>query len=235
ATGSTDGLALHDLLNGKELWRLGHPVRGQFVAFSPDGSLLAVAGQTAGSVAPITLYEMPKGRQEPPPKELGADQLEALWADLAVENDFRLQRVLSTLRGAPADAVPFLGKKLRPVADAQRQRVRALLKDLDDDDPKKRDQAMQELQDLAAFFEPLLMELRRDAEAGEVRNRVEFVLRRLREAAVPRPLLTQLRAVGVLEQIGTPAAREVLAALAGGAAGARLTQEARQSLQRLKQ
>ena len=42
-----------------------------------------------------------------------------------------------------------------------------------------------------------------------------------------------LRAVEVLERIGTPEARQVLAKLADGAPEARLTQEAKASLQRL--
>jgi hypothetical protein len=232
AHGSTEGLALHDLLNGKDLWRLGHPVRGQFVAFSPDGALLAVAGQTAEGEASITLYDMPRQRHEPLPRELGAEQLEALWADLAVDNDFRLQRVIAGLRAAPTHTVPFLAKKLHPVPGAQLQRVKGLLKDLDDDNAEKRDQAMTSLQQEAAAFEPLLAEVRRDAEPGEVRNRVERILGRQRAAAVPRPLLTELRAVTILEQIGSAQARAVLRALAGGAAGARLTEEARQALER---
>ena len=235
ATGSTDGLTLYDLANEKEIWRLGHPVRGQFVVFSPDGSLLAIAGQTAEREAVITLFDMPKGRDESLPRELSSEQLEVLWGDLTMRNDFRLQRVFATLRGAPAHSVPFLGKKLVAAANTELHRVKGLLKDLDDDDPQKRDKAMQDLQEVAAMWEPLLVEVRRDSEPGEVRNRVQFVLRRLREAEMPHSLLTQLRAVTVLEQIATPKAREVLTTLAGGATGARLTQEAKQALERLKQ
>ena len=49
-----------------------------------------------------------------------------------------------------------------------------------------------------------------------------------------RPDVDGLRAVAVLERIGTPQARRVLATLAGGAEGARLTREAQASLQRLR-
>jgi hypothetical protein len=46
-------------------------------------------------------------------------------------------------------------------------------------------------------------------------------------------LLRGVRAVEVLERAGTPEARQLLAALAGGAPGALLTREAAASLQRL--
>jgi hypothetical protein len=45
--------------------------------------------------------------------------------------------------------------------------------------------------------------------------------------------LQAYRAVEVLEHIGTPQARQVLASLAGGAAGSIVTREAREALVRL--
>ena len=51
-------------------------------------------------------------------------------------------------------------------------------------------------------------------------------------AAAPEPL-RRLRSVEVLEHIGTPEAREVITAIAKGAPEARLTQEAKASLDSL--
>ena len=154
---------------------------------------------------------------------------------MTVDSDFRLQRVFASFRAAPADSVAFLGKKLNPVGEAERKRVKGLLSDLDDDEPKKREKAMADLQELAAAFEPLLAEVSRDHEPGEVRNRVRLVLRRQREKPVPQALLLQMRAVMVLEQDGSAPARQVLEKIAGGAAGAHITDEAKQSLERLRQ
>jgi hypothetical protein len=229
---SSDGFVLFDMLNGKEICRLPEGPGG---IFSPDGSLLAVPGPISEQESVITLYNMPRGRNEPLNRNLKEDQLETLWRDLAPDNDFRLQRVLASLRAAPDDTVAFLDRKLQPAAEAQRQRVQKLLSDLDDDDPRTRETAMAALQELAAEFEPLLADVSRNHEPGEVRNRVRFVLRRQREAAVPPSLLIQTRAVMVLEQIGTDPARQILTRIAGGPAGARLTEEAKQALERLTQ
>jgi hypothetical protein len=177
---------------------------------------------------------MPRRRRDSLPRELNAAQLDTLWDDITADNDFRLQRVLATLRAVPVQAVPFLRQKLQPVPEADLQRAKKLVQDLDDDDAKKRDKAMHDLQEMAAAFEPRLMEIRRDQEPGEVRNRVQLILREAREAPVPRRLLAQLRAVSVLEQLGTPQARDVLKSVAAGAPGARLTQEAKEALERLE-
>ena len=59
------------------------------------------------------------------------------------------------------------------------------------------------------------------------------MLAKLRPAVLPPEALRAVRGVQVLETIANPEARKVLAALAGGAAGARLTQEAQASLERL--
>jgi outer membrane protein assembly factor BamB len=226
-----DGFILYDLINGKDVCRF----EGQGGVFSPDGTLLAVPGQDQDRGAVITLYDMPKASKEPLPRELQAEQLDALWQDLTVDSDFRLQRVFASFRAAPADSATYLGKKLTPVGEGELKRVKGLLSDLDDDAPKTREKAMEALQPLAAAFEPLLVDVARDHESGEVRNRVRFVLRRQREKPVPHELLVQLRAVMVLEQNASAPARQILEKMAGGAAGARVTEEAKQSLERLRQ
>ena len=57
--------------------------------------------------------------------------------------------------------------------------------------------------------------------------------RRVDELRADRETLRSLRAVGVLEDIGSREARAVLEPLAGGADGARLTREVKASLERM--
>ena len=70
------------------------------------------------------------------------------------------------------------------------------------------------------------------AKSAEMRQAVQRLLDRLDEPT--SEVLRTIRALEVLEHIATPAARELLAELAKGAPGARLTDEAKASLARLK-
>ena len=58
------------------------------------------------------------------------------------------------------------------------------------------------------------------------------LLSRLERPALSPEELRALRAVELLEQLDTPGARRLLRSLAGGAAGARLTREAKEALDR---
>jgi hypothetical protein len=63
---------------------------------------------------------------------------------------------------------------------------------------------------------------------------LELLRQRLRPMDIDdKTVVRNLRAVALLEQIGTPEARRLLEALARGATGARLTREAKVSLERL--
>ncbi len=67
----------------------------------------------------------------------------------------------------------------------------------------------------------------------EVRVRLESLLQKGSGPIADGELLRAFRAVEVLEQAGGPEAQQLLGELARGAAGARLTQAARGSLERL--
>ena len=66
-----------------------------------------------------------------------------------------------------------------------------------------------------------------------MRRRAEGLLEKLRGPLTDAERLRSLRVVEVLEHAGTEQARRLLARLAGGAAEARLTREAKGAMQRL--
>jgi hypothetical protein len=70
--------------------------------------------------------------------------------------------------------------------------------------------------------------------SAEARKRIEALVARLEAQRVPPDQLRAVRAVEVLEWVGTPQAREILTGLAKGAPGAPLTADAGAALARLK-
>jgi hypothetical protein len=125
----------------------------------------------------------------------------------------------------------MLKDRLRPAEAVPAGRLSKLLAELDSDQFTVREQAAKELRQLSERVEPALRRLLQDKPPLEVRNRVEAILAGAR-LVPPAATLRSLRAIQVLECIGTSEARGVLRGLASGAA-ARETREARAALERL--
>jgi hypothetical protein len=130
--------------------------------------------------------------------------------------------------------VPFLGKLLTAVREADPRQTARLLAELDSEHFAAREKASRELARLGESARPALQRaLARPGAGLEFRRRVEQVLEKT--AAPSKVRLRVLRAVEVLEHAGTPAARQVLRRLSEGIPESRLTQEATASLRRLGQ
>jgi hypothetical protein len=122
---------------------------------------------------------------------------------------------------------------LRPAPKADSQHLARLVDDLNSDRFPVRERATTELEELAESAEPALQKTLFGKPTPEVRRRVQQLLERLKGPVPPGRRLQAFRAVEVLEHIDTPEAQQILEALAKGAPEARLTQEAKASLERL--
>jgi hypothetical protein len=111
--------------------------------------------------------------------------------------------------------------------------VARLVADLDGSDFAQREAAGRELEALRDQAEAALRQALAARPSPEARKRLQALLADPGTVRSPE-VLRQVRAVQVLERVGSPAARQTLEALAGGAPAARLTQEARASLARLR-
>jgi WD40 repeat protein len=164
-----------------------------------------------------------------PVSDLSPEKLAALWSDLAGDAR-KAHRVVYQMAAAPAQAVSFLKDHLRPAA-VDAKSIEKLLADLDGDSFTVREAAVRELTRLHYRVEPMLRRALEGKPSLELRRRVQAIL-----AGPKKPLaedLRTLRAIAVLERIGTPEAQRILEKLAEGAA-CRETQEAQAALQRLK-
>jgi hypothetical protein len=96
-----------------------------------------------------------------------------------------------------------------------------------------RERAQCELRALGGAARPALRELLAGKPSAEARRRAEQALAELERTGLPPHQVRQRRAVEALEAAGTPAARRVLQALAGGKAEPFLARQAQAALRRL--
>jgi hypothetical protein len=129
--------------------------------------------------------------------------------------------------------VSLLKERLHAATAPDPQRVARLISQLDSEQFTAREEAMQALEQLAELATPALRQALKDRPAAEVRRRLERLLEKLEPPLTVPELLRQLRALEVLEHIATPEARQLLQTVAKGVPEARLTQQAKASLERL--
>ena len=229
--GEDKTIRLWETLSGKELYRWNFDDMVGSVAVSPDGKKVAAAlfngsVNAVHSKGSVTLFPIDSPR---PDKHLSAVDDKAfqhLWADLAGEDAEQAYRAVRTLSEGSEDVPSLIGKRLRRATSLSRW-----IADLDSDDFDRREAATKELAALGAQVQPALRKALQETTSEEVRSRIAKLLKPLGEWAVTDPdTLRSLRAIWVLERIGTPEARSVLEDLAKGAPEVRQTQEARAAL-----
>jgi RNA polymerase sigma factor (sigma-70 family) len=233
ATARSDGtLQLWDLVTGKELpFRAAPGVEVQCLVFSPDSRLLASA-QRDGTILVWDAASARRGEEARRGGEPDSRQLNRWWADLAGEDARRAYGAVCGLAAGPPHALRLFRDRLRPTTEAPPAKLRPLIAELDSPQFERREAARRQL---TAFGEAAAPALRAALQAGpsaEQRRRIEQILGALR-GPPPSGALRHLRAVEVLERIGSAEAHEVLAKLANGVPEARLTREAKATLERM--
>jgi WD40 repeat protein len=238
-TADVKGMRVWDVGTGKVLsqraWPEGfvpHPTWTPVgsLTFLPDGKRLVTGVRDGTSL----VWDMTRlTRDLKPATSLDAHAVRRLWDELSGDDARKAHRAQALLAASPAPAIAFLKAHLPPVRPVDVNRVEKLIGDLESEKFAIRDAAANELAKMAEQIEPLLKRVRETTSSAEVKRRIATLL----GAPYISPSgqrLCMLRAIAVLERIGTPEARDVLRKVGSGDELARETREAKQSLERLE-
>jgi WD40 repeat protein len=217
-------IRIWELSTGQERFRItGH--RGTTAAhFSPDSTLVAGWNYEA----PVLIWDVYGPSPSPEPFDS-----EKAWQALREDNAARSFTMMRRLCAAPERAGKLLREKLKPAEKVEAKTVRKWIRELDNDDFKTRETAQKSLEKLGDRVAGYLRAALRQSPSAETKARLNRLLESLDTLSLDQ--VRDLRAVEVLERIGSAEAKAILADLAQGAAGARLTIEAKASLARWKQ
>jgi WD40 repeat protein len=225
----TKTIELLDLGTGKIIHKqLLPPNLGvQSVVFTEDGRKL-ITGMDDTTVLiwplPDKLFARPTG------------QVQDYWAALLDDNARRGRDAIWALVAMPEQTVPLLRNRLQPFTSGDAAKMRQWIADLGSDKFVVRQTADKELEKTGESAMEAIQKALQDNLPLETRRRLERLLSKVESyPEVPSgETLRTLRAILVLERIGSAEAKSVLETISSGAAGARITEEAKGALERLR-
>jgi hypothetical protein len=168
-------------------------------------------------------------------KGLTKSDLDKLWSDLASGDAKIAFDAIKALVAAEGASVRYLKQHLKPRAEEKPERLHRLIRDLGSKADQTRQRASQELEKLGELAErPLRLVLFEGQPSNRLRSEIEDLLAKLAGRQLSAGELRTLRALEVLEAVGSQEAQKILQDLAKGAPAARETKEAQAALQRLQ-
>jgi hypothetical protein len=191
---------------------------------------------SGGADGTILVWKAPTAADPIPGPDEAANQkqLEFWWTNLASDDARQAYLAACGFSANPTRAVGHIRNRLKPAQAGSADKLQQCIAELNSPAFNKRESAMKELIVQGEQTGPSLRAALGANPTAEQRRSIEKLLEGLH--AVPlAEFLRQLRAVEVLEKIDNREARNLLETLAGGIAEARLTGDARRSLDRLGQ
>lgn len=226
-------LQLWDVATGRQLLELDK-LNGQMMVsavFARGGRALVTIDSDGG----VLLWDLhPVSALRPAAVALGPKELDRLWSDLAGGDVVAANRSAWALVAVPKQTIPFLQKRLRPAAaHPEKPALEQMLVELTSGSVAERAKAAASLEVFGRSALPALRTQLRGTLSAEAAKRVRALIDLLEKQNASSEELLAARVVQVLEDLETPASRQLLDALSKGAPDVWLTEQAREALQRL--
>ncbi len=229
-----------ELASGRTVRRLpGHRAEAVSLDFSPGGRYLASASRDTT----VLIWDLAPEGWMPLPDPQSDAEIEALWTQLEDADAERAWETAWRLTAFGRSAVRPLRACLSEPPKRKEpndKRIRMLIAALDAPSIEAREEAAKALEGLSDLVVPALRDLQVNTQApAEMRARAMQILTRIKRQptrpALPKPdySLRHLRAIHVLERIGSGGAKNVLEMLANESPSLRERREAKAALERL--
>lgn len=232
-TGTMCGVVqLWEVETGQKRWQfVGHQGIVHAVAFCRSGlAVVSASEDTSLLVWDIT------GRLlvNPTPRiPLTSKQLENLWTSLGNADASKAFDALCRLAASPSGVPAFVISRIRSTFQYERVEVEKLIVQLDDDQFALRESASRKLEQLGDRVESALRHALHCTSSLEQRRRICSLLERLHTTTPNLDRIHALRAVELLERIGTAEAKQGLQTIAKEAPGIIIRWNADAAFQRL--
>ena len=236
ASGGLDKtIRVWELASGKEIHRhTGHEGIVTVLGFAARSNRLisgstdrtALVWDTSNSLT--SELELPKFTDE---------SLRTLWSDLASPTPSKAYLAMGLIAETDEENYHFLHEQLEGLLiPSKNNRIEELLKELDHQDSRIRQQATRELRKFRQVAQPLFLKVLKETESAEVRARLRYILNGSDNVSRFNQFdrLRMLRLIQLAEQLDTAESRSTLELLAAECPVAPIAKEAQRVLAKLQ-
>jgi RNA polymerase sigma factor (sigma-70 family) len=220
-------LDFYDIDNGEIHHRIPSYSNGvNCWAISRDGKYLVTAGTSTNALIWDLAALPPAGKK----KFQSASDLPGLWLDLDSSDATKAYKAMRTMVNMGDLCLPYLDRQLAPAQAIDAKRISAWISQLDNDEFAIREKATKQLEEFGVGARFLLDRAQSEKLSEEANRRIDLLLSKINQSP---DFIRSIRALEVIEHIGTPVARRILKRLAQGEKQATMTAEASAALERL--